>query len=66
MKLIDAKGDVNRKHTNGGTPVMSACVEDRLTCLQLLLDGKADLNGQSHADPHFHRRVPHHHHACSQ
>jgi hypothetical protein len=43
--LINANADVNRRDIcNGSTPAMSACAEDRLTCLQLLVDNKANLD----------------------
>jgi ankyrin repeat protein len=42
--LIAAKADVNAKDVDGLTPAMSACDEDCLACLQLLVDNKADVS----------------------
>jgi hypothetical protein len=41
--LIHAQADVNARTGQDSTSAMLACGEDRLTCLQLLLDAKCDL-----------------------
>jgi hypothetical protein len=41
--LIDANADVNATNIHGVSGVASACQEDRLACLQLLVDVKSDL-----------------------
>jgi hypothetical protein len=42
--LINAKADVNDQSVPGWTPLIEACQEHHLPCVQLLLDNKADLS----------------------
>jgi hypothetical protein len=42
--LIAAKANVNARNSQGFSALMLSCVEERLHCVHMLVEGKADLN----------------------